>query len=43
VCVAVTADWPGDGTRSPATPADNAAQGDSLTVQLSFDLTQVHS
>ncbi|WAX56043.1 CalY family protein [Jatrophihabitans cynanchi] len=43
VCVAVTADWPGDEAPGTNEPADNAAQGDSLTVQLSFDLTQVHS
>lgn len=42
-CIAVTADWPGDEARGVTAPADNAAQGDSLTVQLSFDLTQVHS
>jgi predicted ribosomally synthesized peptide with SipW-like signal peptide len=43
VCVAVIADWPGDGALNGTAPADNAAQGDSLSVQLSFDLTQVHS
>lgn len=44
VCVAVTASWPPDTTpaasASPHHPVDNAAQGDSMTVVVRFDLTQ---
>jgi predicted ribosomally synthesized peptide with SipW-like signal peptide len=43
-CIGIDASWPPDGTRaehpSPSGPSDNAAQGDSLTVDIRFDLVQ---
>jgi hypothetical protein len=43
VCVSVTVRWPRVGAvvGSPEHPLDNAVQGDSLTVGVRFDLTQV--
>lgn len=42
VCVVVTTSWPQATARPDAEhPSDNAAQGDSLTVDVRFDLTQV--
>ncbi len=44
VCVGIDADWPPDPARarhpSPQSPNDNAAQGDSLSVDVRFDLVQ---
>ncbi len=45
VCIGIDAGWPSD-TRAPGRPSqdypsDNAAQGDSLTVNVRFDLVQV--
>jgi hypothetical protein len=45
ICVVVLMSWPRNGTdaahASPQDPVDDAAQGDSLTVAVRFDLTQV--
>jgi predicted ribosomally synthesized peptide with SipW-like signal peptide len=47
VCVLISAYWPPDVTdaahASPDHPVDNAAQGDSFSVEVRFDLTQVAS
>jgi hypothetical protein len=42
ICVMVSARWPAfSGEPSPQHPVDDAAQGDSLSVDLRFDLAQV--
>jgi hypothetical protein len=45
VCIGLVAYWPGNnnppGRPSTSYPSDNAAQGDSLSVDVRFDLTQV--
>ena len=44
VCVVIDAGWPQNSVTwqpSPDHPSDNAAQGDSLTVDMRFDLNQV--
>lgn len=45
VCLGIAADWPQDPVPteppSPSHPTDNAAQGDSLSVDVRFDLVQV--
>jgi hypothetical protein len=44
ICVVIAADWPPDATdaahASPRHPVDDAAQGDSMTVHVRFDLAQ---
>ena len=46
VCIGIEAAWPGDdnppGRPNPGYPSDNAAQGDSLSVDVRFDLVQVN-
>lgn len=45
VCIAVDASWPTNGNKpgnaTPSAPVDDAAQGDSVSVEFRFDLDQV--